>query len=441
MPQKKSFFNATAFLTYHEEYLDTQRSLWFCRDVLDMDAWKDNAVCLGTGVDLSELRNCGEFLRAFPSIFIAMSDNEVRSVLVDALDAFVPGLRILLPCKEAFGKYSKIRELLDAGGVTAVDRLLTDAVERPMKGLLDLSSIESVDPSSLPSVLSGIPALDRAIGGFYSGELSVWTGKRGCGKSTLLGQLLIEAINQGQRVCAYSGELSKYRFKEWIYLQAAGPNNIKVNTDPFSGREYYTVSSIIKTRMDEWFAGKFFLYDNSLPGDSNEDSILSLFEYAVRRYGCAVFLVDNLMSARFETFSDKDFYRAQSNFVGRLVEFAKQAEIHVHLVAHPRKNDGKALMDADEVGGSGDITNRADNVFTLQRLTDQETAVKECQSILRVLKNRAFGASAAIGMNYDAPSRRFYRAGTGNPGKQYGWEFQGKQTTVALPNVSGGGPF
>ena len=78
------------------------------------------------------------------------------------------------------------------------------------------------------------------------------------------------------------------------------------------------------------------------------------------------------MSARFGASNDGDFYRGQSNFVGRLVEFAKREEVHVHLVAHPRKNDGKAMLDADEVGGSGDITNRAYNVFSLQRLTDQE---------------------------------------------------------------------
>ena len=183
------------------------------------------------------------------------------------------------------------------------------------------------------------------------------------------------------------------------------------------------------------------MYDNSAPGGSNEDSILSIFDYAVRRHGCSVFLVDNLMSSRFGTSSDKDFYRAQSNFVGRLVEFVKQEETHLHLVAHPRKGDGKFLSDADEVGGSGDITNRADNVFSLQRLSDHEAEKQGCQSVLRVLKNRAFGATAAIGMDYDVPSRRFFRAGTGNPGKQYGWERSGQQAAIKLPDVPGGGPF
>ena len=147
------------------------------------------------------------------------------------------------------------------------------------------------------------------------------------------------------------------------------------------------------------------------------------------------------MSARFGASNDGDFYRGQSNFVGRLVEFAKREEVHVHLVAHPRKNDGKAMLDADEVGGSGDITNRADNVFSLQRLTEQEAEEKGCGTVLRVLKNRSFGATAAIGMDFDPVSRRFFRAGVGNPVKQYGWELCGQQTAVDFPRESEGGPF
>ena len=148
-----------------------------------MDAVKDNAACLGIGADdLSSLRSCEAFLRSFPSVFIAVPEEDVRVTLVEALDEYVPGLRILLPREGAFGKHDRVRDILETGGQPAVDRLLSDAVERPMRGLLDLSEVEHMDPSAIPSVLSGIPALDQLIGGFYPGELSVWTGKRGGGK-------------------------------------------------------------------------------------------------------------------------------------------------------------------------------------------------------------------------------------------------------------------
>ena len=429
-------FNAAAWLTYFPDKLDTHRSLWFMRDVLDVDAVKENAVCLGTGVDLESLKKCSPFLREFPSIFLAIPEEDIRTTVAEALEEFVPGLRILLPRGNAFSKHSRVRDILTSGGQSAVNQLLAEAVERPMPGLLDLSDVEVINLASLPSVLSGIPALDQMTGGFYGGELSVWTGKRGGGKSTLLGQLLVEAADQGQRVCAYSGELAAWRFKEWVYLQAAGPSNIIPKTDPYSGRQFHSVPLTIQHQIDAWLKGKFFLYDNTAPGGSSEDSILSLFDYAVNRYGCSVFLVDNLMTARFAASGDKDFYRAQSNFTGRLVEFAKAREVHVHLVAHPRKGDGHKVDDADEVGGSGDITNRADNVFSLQRLTDEETERQGFQTVLRILKNRSFGETAAIGLNYHPQSRRFYKAGTGNPNKQYGWRQTGHQSGMNLPSSS-----
>lgn len=43
MPQKSSFSDASEVLIYFDDRLDTRRSLWFCRDVLDMDAVKDKA--------------------------------------------------------------------------------------------------------------------------------------------------------------------------------------------------------------------------------------------------------------------------------------------------------------------------------------------------------------------------------------------------------------
>ena len=53
--------------------------------------------------NLSSLRSCEAFLRSFPSVFIAVPEEDVRATLVEAIDEYVPGLRILLPRDGAFG--------------------------------------------------------------------------------------------------------------------------------------------------------------------------------------------------------------------------------------------------------------------------------------------------------------------------------------------------
>lgn len=414
-------FDASQWLLYFPDRLDSRKSLWFMRDLLDLDAWKDNAVALVSGADFESFRECEPFFSAFPSIFLAIADKGLANDVSDALREAGIMVPILTPRRGAFGQAKSVREVYLSGGEKAVSRLMMGAEERSPGGLLDLSDVVRMDTMSQPFALSGIPALDATIGGFFPSELSVWTGKRGSGKSTLLCQTLLGSIEQGHHVCAYSGELSSWRFKEWAILQAAGPDHVVEKTSS-SGRRSYTVERDIERRIDSWWKGKFFLYDNRVAAASDENSILSVFEYAARRYGCAVFLVDNLMSARFSTSADRDYYRAQSNFVGRLVEFAKKYEVHVHLVAHPRKTE--KIIDADEVGGSGDITNRADNVFSLDRLDEQKAAEKGCDAVLKILKNRSFGETAQIGLYFDDRCRRYSKPGT-KPQK-YGWEYTKK---------------
>lgn len=412
-----TFFDATEWLTYFADRCDPRRALWLVRDVLDVDALGDNAAALASGAGFEDFKRCEPFLSAFPAVFLALADGELADTVADGLAEYAPSVPVLKPAAGVFRDHANVREVLAAGGQRAVDRLMIGAVERPAAGLLDLSAVERQE--SPPAVLSGIAELDRAIGGFAAGELSVWTGKRGGGKSTLLSQLLLDAVDQGFPVCAYSGELPAWRFKQWASLQAAGPGNLVERQDRFSGKTFYSVPTAVQTRIDEWWRGKFFLYDNRCAND--EDYILRIFEYAVRRYGCCVFLVDNLMTTRFSSASDRDFYRAQSNFTGRLVEFAKKHEVHVHLVAHPRKTEGGRALEADDIGGSGDVSNRADNAFSLTRLEGKEAESRGFQTVLRVLKNRQYGELVSIGLSYEPASRRFYKAGTGDPGKQYGW--------------------
>ena len=48
----------------------------------------------------------------------------------------------------------------------------------------------------------------------------------------------------------------------------------------------------------DWYRGKFFLFDNNEIFESNQaESIIEVFTMTVRRYGCELFLVDNMMTS------------------------------------------------------------------------------------------------------------------------------------------------
>lgn len=187
------------------------------------------------------------------------------------------------PCKDA-------NEILYVYGPEVLAELVHECEPAPVKGILNLAQVSWVDPSSIPRIFTRIPALDNAIGGLGEGSVTVFSGKRGEGKSTFNGQLLLNAIDQGNNVCAYSGELSSYKFLEWIMLQATEAKYVAYKTDPRSGKTYNVVPQDIQRRIKEWIDGHFYLFDNAYVDDmSQQEAILKVFTICARRYGCKLF--------------------------------------------------------------------------------------------------------------------------------------------------------
>lgn len=435
---------AQSFLTFDPHFIDPAEptGLWLCATAEDVQAVGVNAVKRAEGVSWEDLRRCEGFFKAFPYVFLPVANSREREDTVEHLQAVLPGLTLYIPSPNAFRGCRSAAEFRTQFGLSRLRELLLDARELPMYGLLSLSDIQPLNMDTIPRTLSGIPDLDRFTGGFYAGQLSLWTGERGRGKSTLLGQILLEAVDEGKTVCAYSGELDKRQFKSWMSVQAAGPAHVGVYEDKTTGRKLAAIGQSVQRRIDEWWDKKFYLYDIGAASSHSEDSILRTFENAHRCYGATVFLVDNIMTVDLRYSREGDYFRAQSNFAGRLVSFAKQAGVHVHLVAHPRKaekGERKALR-LDDIGGSGDLPNRADNVFGLERgqmdlrgkLTDVTT--------LRCMKNRTYGGTKTVNLSFDVKSKRFYPP-SGAPDRVYGWETAGQQVTIQEAAETGDEPF
>lgn len=110
----------------------------------------------------------------------------------------------------------KVRETLDKAKYDIVDgkkadEIIKDTTDRfnsidflDEDKLVDVGMIDPARYSNRVKVKSEFSNLDKMIGGFSLGELSIWTGKSGQGKSTFLSQLMLNTINQGFKVCAYS---------------------------------------------------------------------------------------------------------------------------------------------------------------------------------------------------------------------------------------------
>lgn len=435
MEFEKAMQQAGEYLSFSPRFIDPSepQGLWFCGNLAEVSAIQINAVCLGSGCEWGDVVKCRPFFAHFPYLVIVSPDAIAREELVRELRPRLPACCIYVVQDAGFQNCKSIDEYIRTYGVTDLPRILSGAEELPCYGMLNLADIERRNMTKVPRTLSRFDRLDKSIGGFFAGEMSVWTGKRGVGKSTILSQILLEAVDQGHVVCAYSGELDKTQFREWTYLQAAGPEHISYQTDPLTGKRLPTADAIADKQISQWMDERFWLFDLEKNTRHDPEAILSQFEYMKMRYNADVFLVDNIMSVDFDYRRDSDFNRVQSQFTQMLATFSKRQHVHTHLVVHPRKSTSNenGKVSSDDVNGSADITNRADNVFflTTHASTDMN-GQPEVKPLLMTLKNRDFGSKINQWLDFDKKSRRFFVDKTGDPKRAYGWDPKSQQIEI-----------
>ena len=369
-----------------------------------------NCVSVPSGCkDFSWLETCADFLGQFSRVLVMADHDEPGMEMLRELSrklecpVYRPDFEKYRGCKDA-------NELLFRHDADALKAAMDSARPQETLGLLNLADIEPVDYAHMPRVLSGIPTLDRITGGLYEGDLDVWTGKRGEGKSTILTQLLLEAVEQGYNVCAYSGEMPKERFKYGVCVQAAGTEFVRDFEDSLSGRVTQYVPKDKLQQINRWFDGRFWLYDNQIVETDEAESVIRVFEQAYRRYNCKVFLVDNLMCIR-SCRRYQDFYQMQADFAVRLRKLAQKLGVLIHLVVHPRKTP-KGVTDNDDVGGLSTITDIACNVFSLKRVREEDKADYDgADAALTCMKNRAYGEMGEIKLDFAPRPRRYVECG------------------------------
>lgn len=315
-------------------------------------------------------------------------------------------------CKDA-------NEIFLKYGKEQVVKCIEDAVVIPIKRVIELADVEDVDIFKLEKLQTGIKQLDKLLyGGLPFGGVVLVSGKPGQGKSTLASQIMINAIEQGYKCFAYSGELPNYLFKAWMDFQIAGPQHIFEYQNRF-GDKNFNISKTNRELISDWYRGKYFLYDNRAIDGDEKESLVETVESVIMQYGVRVILLDNLMTAidLVEVHGD-DKYERQSLFIKKLSRIALKHNVLILLVAHKRKNNF-SKDENDEVSGSGDITNLA--LITLAYEKDKD--LDDSQRILKVSKNRLFGKVNTNGwiLDFDEKSKRIYGYGD-DLNHDYGWD-------------------
>lgn len=386
----------------------------------------ENAVSVPTGAKgFTWVPYCFNWVSKFEEIVIFGDFEKGHMTLLEDFQKRFPN-RIRHVREQDYRGCKDANELLQKHGTEAVRNAVENAVMVPVKRVIPLADVESVNIYQLTKLKTGISELDRTLyGGLPFGTVCIIAGKRGDGKSTLASQIMGNAVEQGYATFAYSGELPNYLYKSWFDFQIAGRNHITENQTDFG-----TVNRFITNRnqelINEWYQEKAYIYDSRIIESDEQEDLLKSVTQAIMQYGIKVVLIDNLMTAMYiDEKQGTDKYDQQGIFVRELTKIAIRYDTLILLVAHRRKN--AFTQDAnDEISGSGDITNLAGITLSYDRGSKSEIEkgiLNEDQRKLILAKNRLFGRTNLKGivLNYDEKSKRIYGPHD-DLDKQYGWD-------------------
>ena len=300
---------------------------------------------------------------------------------------------------------------------------------------LSMSAIQKIDLTQLDGVKTGFHELDRSIVQLNMSEVSLLSGSNSSGKSSWLNTLILNIIQQGVPTALWSGELRPDILKTWVQMVAAGKNNLKQST--YGDGKYYVPNNVAE-RIDRWLDVKFFLYNNEY-GNTWEQIFHDMQE--LLKAGVKVFVLDNLFSLNIDLL-EGDKNNKQKELILQIKEFAKKNQVHIILVAHPRKV--MSFLRKNDISGTSDLTNAVDNVFIIHRVNNDffragaeffgQGEIQRFQgfgNVIEVAKNRMYGiVDLMVGMQYEIESRRFKN--DVNENVQYGWEIEPTQSTMTF---------
>ena len=287
---------------------------------------------------------------------------------------------------------------------------------------LQLSEIDDIDIDKLERVNTLFNSLDSALHGLFMGELTILSGINGSGKSSWLNTLMLNVVQQGYKVALWTGELQGFKIRNWLLTCAAG--NQVMPSERLPGTYY--VSNNVKEQIVGWLNNKMVIFNNDYSPEWNK---MKVWIRDIIHKGFRFIVLDNMFALSFGESSDQN--KQQTEFIKTLSTIAKEENVHIVLVAHPRKV--VTYLRKEDILGSSSLTNAADNILIIHRFgVDFKKRASEQYdkkvldkfegygNVVEVLKNRLFGVTEYLCGFYYVPScRRF----TETEGKiiAYGW--------------------
>lgn len=230
-------------------------------------------------------------------------------------------------------------------------------------------------------ILKSLPKIGHLINGFRQNELSIYSGPTGSGKTTSLIQLSLDYCIQGIKTLWGSFEMKNTKIGHIIIKQISQERDSL--SDQFKDLQLYFMNFFGSTPMDLVIKTMYESY------------------YSV---GIQHIVLDNLQFMLSEQYSSRiDKFDVSDKCISKIRSFCNETGVHVTLVVHPRKEDDNTPLGISSISGSAKVSQEADNIFILQKLSGK--------TFFEIKKNRHEGTLGNVELGFDRNRKLFVEIG------------------------------
>jgi len=360
-----------------------------------------NVVSVGAGANsmTSLLEQASEVFEMFKSLII-VSDNDEAGTNMDKIFLEKYKDKVKLIDKNLYKHKDINEEFVRCGQAKVVE--IIESARFKIEGRRDLDKnpykgLESRIGNYIPT---GINTIDNAINDLAPGAVTLLTGRSNGGKTTFTKQIIANAIEKGNKVFVISGEGDQEIFINELYQCVIGRNKEYYNSIKINKRYHKEPKPEIMTALQKWHKDRLVIFSKGESKLKSMDELFNMVDYEIKINRHNLVIIDNLMSVLSVQASEK--YEAQADFLQRCINLAQAYSCHIILVLHPNKTYQKGSdMDMEQISGSMDLGNKADNVIVVIREYDESKIAEGVNGRISVIKNRYYPDLPTVEVHFE----------------------------------------
>ena len=366
-----------------------------------------NCVSVPNGASNLKMEYLKDLSENLDKVYLAVDNDDPGRKLQDELSRRIGRdicLRVTYPndCKD-------INDVLIKHGKESVAKCLNESLNYPLEGVLNVNDfnidIDSLYETGLERGCSvNHNTFDRLFS-FAPSQLTVVTGIPTHGKSNFLEHLAIRLSSlHGWKFGVFSPEHYPMQL------------HFSVLAEKLIGKSFRKITRYNRMTKNELHLAKSFISEHyhwiRPNGDVYTiDSILNTAKALIRRHGINALIIDpyNKIDANIGTQNETNFI---NKFLTKLTIFKQKYDIHIFLVAHPRKMSKKdngeyEIPSLYDIAGSANFYNQVDNGITVYRdYKNQLTKV-----LVQKVKFRHIGELGEAQFKYNLQNGRYSEVG------------------------------